>query len=457
MALVYADRVYEESTTTGTGTLTLDGAASEEYRTFSSAIGNGNTCYYSIALPDSAEWEVGLGTVAAGTLARTTPIASSNSNNAVNFSAGTKQVISVTPAALFDAIASHIADATLHFTEASISHANILNIGTNTHAQIDTALATAATHAANTSNPHSVTKTQVGLGNVTDDAQIAKSLVTAKGDLIVATGNATPDRLAIAGQDGFGLCSMAGDALGARWMGIAYPTVTVTEDTTLNAAVHGIVLVSNSTAKTITLPPASTNIHAAFLIKKIIANNAVVTIDADASETIDGALNKVLLSQYDWLEVVSDGAAWHVVRAGYSPLIIGEVHTGNGFGSGNTNFRRFTTTVTNLFSTSADSVANGHSFTTPYAGLYEAYAVDTNGTANGGLAIALNATNAAPAAIPFANRMGIDSATSGSSSGGHAIAIRRFAASDVLRLAAATAGTPGTSDVTHFRLIWLGN
>lgn len=50
-------------------------------------------------------------------------------------------------------------DANEHFTEASINHANIQNIGSNTHAQIDS-------HIANTSNPHSVGKADVGLGNV---------------------------------------------------------------------------------------------------------------------------------------------------------------------------------------------------------------------------------------------------------------------------------------------------
>lgn len=89
MALVIADRVRETSTTTGTGTLTLDGAVTG-FRTFGSAIGDGNTCYYTITL--GADWEVGLGTVGTGTLARTTVLRSSNSNNAVNFGAGTKDV-----------------------------------------------------------------------------------------------------------------------------------------------------------------------------------------------------------------------------------------------------------------------------------------------------------------------------------------------------------------------------
>lgn len=43
---------------------------------------------------------------------------------------------------------SHIADATVHFTEASIDHTHIQNIGTKTHAQIDTAVAASTAHIA---------------------------------------------------------------------------------------------------------------------------------------------------------------------------------------------------------------------------------------------------------------------------------------------------------------------
>jgi len=100
MALVLNDRVKETSTTTGTGTLNLAGAVTG-FETFVAGIGNSNTTYYAITLPATAEFEVGLGTItdaSPDTLARTTVISSSNSDNAVNFSAGTKTIFCTMPA-----------------------------------------------------------------------------------------------------------------------------------------------------------------------------------------------------------------------------------------------------------------------------------------------------------------------------------------------------------------------
>lgn len=94
MPLVIADRVRESSTTVGTGTLTLDGA-NTGFTSFSSAIGSGNTTYYTIA--DGTNWEVGIGTVGSGTLSRDTVYASSNSGNKVNFPAGSKDVFVTYP------------------------------------------------------------------------------------------------------------------------------------------------------------------------------------------------------------------------------------------------------------------------------------------------------------------------------------------------------------------------
>lgn len=110
MALVLNDRVKETTTTTGTGTVNLGGAETG-FETFVAGVGNGNTTYYCITA--GAEFEVGLGTVtdaSPDTLSRTTILSSSNSDSAVDFSAGTKDVFCTLPAskAVFEDASSNV-------------------------------------------------------------------------------------------------------------------------------------------------------------------------------------------------------------------------------------------------------------------------------------------------------------------------------------------------------------
>ena len=93
------DRVKETSTTTGTGPYTLAGAVAG-FQAFS-AVGNANTCFY--CAENGVDWEVGIGTytLSGTTLARTTILKSSNSNAAVSWSAGTRNIHVVDPADWF--------------------------------------------------------------------------------------------------------------------------------------------------------------------------------------------------------------------------------------------------------------------------------------------------------------------------------------------------------------------
>ena len=100
MALIQADRVKDTTTSTSTGAVTLSGTPRTGFQSFGTAIGNGNTCYYTIADQSGSNWEVGIGTyTSAGTsLSRDTVLASSNSGALVNFTAGTKDVFVTYPA-----------------------------------------------------------------------------------------------------------------------------------------------------------------------------------------------------------------------------------------------------------------------------------------------------------------------------------------------------------------------
>lgn len=93
MAFHLYEDTWETSTTTGTGTYTLAGAVAG-WRTFASQYSNADTCLY--AAFDGTNFEMGIGTYNAGTLARTTIYRSTNANAAVNWAAGTRNIM-VTP------------------------------------------------------------------------------------------------------------------------------------------------------------------------------------------------------------------------------------------------------------------------------------------------------------------------------------------------------------------------
>jgi hypothetical protein len=83
---------------------------------------------------------------------------------------------------------------------------------------------------------------------------------------------------------------------------------------TYNSSVpEDIYLISNgSTAVTIRLPSTASAIAGyKYQIKRI--GTALVTIDADASQTIDGQLTIILYTQYSAVTIVSDGSNWHII------------------------------------------------------------------------------------------------------------------------------------------------
>src|SRR6185295_15011155 len=98
MSLLLRARVEETSTTTGTGSLSLDGAVSG-FRTFVSAFGTGGKCYYTII--DGTAWEMGQGTITSGTpdvLSRDIILESSAGGSVLTLSAGIKTVYCAAPA-----------------------------------------------------------------------------------------------------------------------------------------------------------------------------------------------------------------------------------------------------------------------------------------------------------------------------------------------------------------------
>ena len=143
MALVINNRVRELTSTTGTGTVTLGGAVGG-FQTFAAGIGNDNTTYYAISINSENEWEVGLGTLSSdsSTMERTEVLESSNSDNAVDFSAGSKEVFCTLPAE--KAVYLDASDDPVGVTGTDITtEGNFFSNWTNVTANLTTTLTTA--------------------------------------------------------------------------------------------------------------------------------------------------------------------------------------------------------------------------------------------------------------------------------------------------------------------------
>ena len=130
----------------------------------------------------------------------------------------------------------------------------------------------------------------------------------AYGQLWVKT--ATPNELYFTDDAGNDVQLVTGGAAAGGGGGIS-SIVTKTAGYTAVAGTDDVIL-CNAAALTITLPASSGNTGQTFYIKNIHATG-VATIDANSSETIDGALQKYITTQYESLTIVCDGSNWHII------------------------------------------------------------------------------------------------------------------------------------------------
>jgi hypothetical protein len=92
-------------------------------------------------------------------------------------------------------------------------------------------------------------------------------------------------------------------------------TVAKTANYTATLADEVILCDASGGSFTITLPAAASSNKKTLLIKRTdqtLAN--AVTIDGNASETIDGATTRALATKYESLVIVCDGSNWHVLH-----------------------------------------------------------------------------------------------------------------------------------------------
>ena len=196
MALVLKDRVKENTTTTGTGEITLAGTFTG-YQAFS-VIGNANTTYYAIVSQVANEWEVGIGTYTlSGTkLSRDTVLSSSSLSSIAAISSISQSTTTVT----VNTTAAHGITAGQVITVNAIANATaltigatatILTLGTTSQADWNTLAGTVAlTYVVGSTLTAAVAGSGItGTGTVTLNAQgTGKTVLTASGSILTYAG-----------------------------------------------------------------------------------------------------------------------------------------------------------------------------------------------------------------------------------------------------------------------------
>lgn len=92
--------------------------------------------------------------------------------------------------------------------------------------------------------------------------------------------------------------------------GVKAAIATTSADLTLSAAHYTVLVDASGANRTITLPAAASHNKRVYVVKKVDASANTVTIDGNASETIDGATTKVLTTQWQSVTLQCNGTAW---------------------------------------------------------------------------------------------------------------------------------------------------
>ena len=102
---------------------------------------------------------------------------------------------------------------------------------------------------------------------------------------------------------------------GVQWASATTTTSVTSKTANYTATTSDDVILCNASggAFTITLYAASGNSGKQLTIKKTDSSNNAVTIDGNASETIDGTTTKAIAAQYTSLTIVCDGSNWHII------------------------------------------------------------------------------------------------------------------------------------------------
>ena len=142
--------------------------------------------------------------------------------------------------------------------------------------------------------------------NVTSDKDIIFNVNDGGGAVDLLTLDASVSRVDISGGVSINTTALTHDGdTSYAVVDTDYVLLVDQQDSTMEGA-----------QSTINLPAASVSSGRVLLIKNTSSGSGMgegVVVDGNSSETIDGSATKTSSSQYDYIKIVCDGSAWHVI------------------------------------------------------------------------------------------------------------------------------------------------
>ena len=338
MPLTLANRVKETSSTSGSGVITLAGAA-DGYQSFSSVLSSGDTTYYTIT--NSNNWEVGIGTYGSNTLSRDTILSSSNSGSVISLSNQSNVFIAYPSekSVYKDASDQVVVGSSGIILESGVPSntdnvlynvsGNLYFNGLAVNADADFLLDVVDDLTPQLGGDLDLNNSSVtGIGNINIDGTITSNSgvytdVSVSNSIYLPNiGGDIDNSVVILNSDGY----LKTDEIDSRVWGttladdsdiVAVSGLTVksyqniTSDTTLTIQDDYIFVDSTSGNITIDMPIASGNGGKEITIKRTAGDNSVI-LNASGLGNIDGSINYTMHHLYQSTTLVSNNSSWFI-------------------------------------------------------------------------------------------------------------------------------------------------
>ena len=144
-------------------------------------------------------------------------------------------------------------------------------------------------------------------GVATANAAIPESVVTAKGDLLVASTSGVVDNLAL-GTNDYVLTADSAQSLGVKWASVPVLSLSLTLNpktasyTLISSDVNKLITMTNASATTITVPNGVFTVGQQINVTSL--GDGLVTIDSDGTSVLEYPTGTVLRTKYSTATII---------------------------------------------------------------------------------------------------------------------------------------------------------